>query len=226
MASTPTADGGRAGAITHLPQLLADPDDLVEVEGGADDHPMRRVTRQVAFDPTGWDPERAGKVADLFDSLAPVWHERMQPGRMDSVLDALERGGIERWGLAVELGSGTGFAPPYLVDRFARVVAVDLSLEMLRHAVTVAPRVQADAARLPLADGACDALVLVNMLLFPAEVDRVVAPGGVVVWVNSLAERTPIHLPADDVAAALPGRWGGVASRAGGGTWAVLRRRP
>ena len=67
-------------------------------------------------------------------------------------------------------------------------------------------------------------MVLVNMLLFPAEVDRVVGSGGVVVWVNSLAERTPIHLPAADVARALPGRWDGVGSRSGGGAWCVLRR--
>jgi SAM-dependent methyltransferase len=186
---------------------------------------MRKVTRQVAFDPGGWSPDRAGKVAELFDSLAPEWHERMKPGRMDSLLDALERGGIERRGLAVELGSGTGFATPYLVDRFEAVVAVDLSLEMLRRAVRSAPRVQADAAGLPLADSSCDALVLVNMLLFPTEVERVVATGGALVWVNSLAERTPIHLSADDLVAALPGSWTGVASRAGGGSWCVLRRR-
>jgi hypothetical protein len=91
--------------------------------------------------------------------------------------------------------------------------------------VRVAPRVQADAAHLPLPSGVCDALVLVNMLLFPAEVDRVVAADGVVVWVNSLAERTPIHLPAEEVAAILPGGWTGVGSRAGGGSWCVLRRR-
>ena len=224
--AAPGASSGApsAGAVVQLPQVLADP---AVLEGdGNDDHPMRKVTRQVAFDPDGWNPERAGKVGELFDSLAPEWHERMRPGRMDSLVDALDRGGIERWGRAVELGSGTGFATPYLVERFDAVVAVDLSLEMLRRAVRVAPRVQADAARLPLAAGGCDALVLVNMLLFPAEVERVVAPGGVVLWINSLAERTPIHLSADDVVAALPGRWAGVASRAGGGSWCVLRRRP
>jgi hypothetical protein len=103
---------------------------------------------------------------------------------------------------------------------------MDLSLEMLRHGTDVAPRVQADASRLPLADATVGALVLVNMLLFPAEVDRVLAPAGVMVWVNSLAERTPIFLPAEDVARALPGRWEGVASRAAGGSWCVVRRAP
>jgi hypothetical protein len=88
----------------------------------------------------------------------------------------------------------------------------------------VVARVQADASELPLADRSVSALVLVNMLLFPVEVDRVLAADGSLVWVNSLAELTPIHLSAQDVGEALPGRWEGLASRAGGGTWCVLRR--
>ena len=222
------APGLGARVITTLDILHPDPAELVGE--GNDAHPMRQVTRQVAFEPGGWTPERAAKVAALFDGLAPEWHTRIRPGEMVSLTDALERGGVDAAvaasgpGLVVELGSGTGFGTPYLCERYGRVVAVDLSLEMLRHAGAGAPRVQADAARLPLGDRTVAALVLVNTLLFPAEVERVVAPGGVVVWVNSLAERTPIHLPADDVARALPGRWDGVGSRAGGGSWCVLRR--
>jgi hypothetical protein len=81
--------------------------------------------------------------------------------------------------------------------------------------------VQADGSRLPLADGALGALILVNMFLFPAEVDRVLAPPGVVVWVNSRGPETPIHLTADEVDRALPGSWDGVSSQAGWGTWSV-----
>jgi SAM-dependent methyltransferase len=214
--------------ITTLDAVHPDPDELAGE--GNDAHPMRQVTRQVAFEPGGWTPERAAKVAALFDELAPEWHTRLSPGRMLSLTDALERGGVgaavaaSARPLVVEVGSGTGFGTPYLVERYGRVVAVDLSWEMLRHAGRATPRIQADAARLPLADGAATVLVLLNMLLFPAEVDRVVAPPGLLVWVNSLAERTPIHLPADEVAAALPGRWEGVASRAAGGSWCVLHR--
>jgi ubiquinone/menaquinone biosynthesis C-methylase UbiE len=86
-------------------------------------------------------------------------------------------------------------------------------------------RVQADAAQLPVHDGAFDAVVLINMFLFPAEVARVLAPGGAVVWVNSSGPTTPIHLTAAEVDAALPGNWDGVASHAGAGEWCVLRRR-
>ena len=82
---------------------------------------------------------------------------------------------------------------------------------------------RADAARLPFRDGAADVLVLANMLLFPAEVTRLLAPRGALVWVNSLGDRTPIHLSAEDVARALPG-FAGVASEAGWGTWCVFRK--
>ena len=99
----------------------------------------------------------------------------------------------------VELGSGTGFGTPLLVERYGRVVAMDLSLEMLRHADIGAgrgrPGSQADALAPAALDGAVAALVLVNMLLFPGGGGAGRGPGGVVVWVNSLGERTPIHLP-------------------------------
>ena len=62
------------------------------------------------------------------------------------------------------------------------------------------------------------------MLLFPVEIDRVLAPDGVLVWVNTSGEHTPIHLTAAEVERALPGAWDVVASSAGRGTWAVARR--
>ena len=68
------------------------------------------------------------------------------------------------------------------------------------------------------------AVVLINAFLFPAEVDRVLAPDGVVVWVNSSGPQTPIYLSVDDVVSRLPGSWEGVASQAGEGHWGVLRR--
>ena len=83
---------------------------------------------------------------------------------------------------------------------------------------------RADASRLPLRDSSTDALILMNMLLFPAEVERILAPAGTLVWVNSRGEQTPIHLSAEEVARALPGEWSGTAAHAGTGLWCVLRR--
>jgi hypothetical protein len=74
-----------------------------------------------------------------------------------------------------------------------------------------------------VADGAADVVVLINAFLFPAEVERVLA-SGVLVWVNSSGEDTPIHLSTREVVSSLGFPVEGVESRAGVGTWAALRR--
>ena len=77
-----------------------------------------------------------------------------------------------------------------------------------------------------LADGTIgsSAIVPINAFLFPAEVERVLSPEGVLVWVNSSGEQTPIYLSVDDLVAGLPGEWTGTSSRVGEGHWCVLRR--
>lgn len=185
---------------------------------------MQEATLEIAFDPDSWTTQRAEQMIGLFDALAPGWSQRADELRGDALEDAFARGDVPG-GLGLELGSGTGIFTPWLADRFERLVAMDISLEMLRHAPDeAAPRVCADAARLPFDDGRADALVLVNCFLFPAEIDRVLAPDGAVVWVSTIGDRTPIYLSVDEVAAALPGSWNGAASEAGWGSWAVLRR--
>jgi hypothetical protein len=190
------------------------------------DHPMRAITRAVAFEPDGWTPERQAQVVELFDALASEWNTRDVAGRELPMLDALERGlnaaPSARRTVAVELGGGTGLYSAALAQHFATLVTMDISTEMIR-LVPDGPAlpVQGDGSRLPLADRSIDALILVNMFLFPAEVDRVLAATGVVVWVNSRGPETPIHLTADEVDHALPGRWDGVSSSAGWGTWSV-----
>jgi Methyltransferase domain len=186
---------------------------------------MRKVTRQIAFDADGWTPETSAQVAELFDGLAPEWHTRAREPRLEVVADAFARGGQIGAGTWVELGSGTGLVSPWLAARCRLLVAAELSAGMIALAPPDAGRrVRADGARLPLADGAVDALVLVNAFLFPWEARRVVGPAGVVVWVNTSGEGTPIYLSADDVLAALGPGWDAVAAQAAQGTWAVARR--
>ena len=191
---------------------------------------MRIVTRQVAFEPGGWTPERRQKVGELFDGLASEWHTRHYPGRDEPLRDALARGfdGTGTTDPCLEIGSGDGNGTALLLEHFARVTALDLAREMLRKAPAVAPRVQADAAQLPFVDHSIGVAVLVNALLFPSEIDRVLARRGRIVWVNSRGDQTPIHLPASDVVAALEGatadRWDATASEAGWGTWCVVWR--
>lgn len=188
---------------------------------------MRVMTRRAAglLDPP-WDAAAAATVGGFFDTLASDWHTRSSPARTAVVVDALDRGDVGAPdGVCVEIGSGIGAYTALLAERFSAVVACDLSLEMLgRAAASAGPRVQADASALPVAAGAVTTVVLVNMFLFPAELDRVLAPEATVVWVNSSGESTPIHLTPDEVLAALPGTWRGVRARAGIGLWAVARR--
>lgn len=214
-----------AGTLRELPPL--------EVEGhvpsgiGSPDHPMRVMTRRAAgLTGSPWDAEARAEVADYFNGMAPEWHTRTAPARDAVVADALERGVADRRGdVCVELGSGIGAYTPQLARRWDRVLATEVAVEMLQRApVDVGHRVLADGAALPLQDGAADAVVLVNCFLFPDEVDRALARDGVVVWVNSSGSQTPIHLPAEEVVTALPGRWDGVQAAAGIGIWCVLWR--
>ena len=212
--------------ITHLEQVIAETSDPFPpgLTPGGPDHPMRKVTREAAFEPASWTPLAAAEVAARFDELAPEWHTRTDPARYVSLRDALDRGGSIPSGPCLEVGSGTGAATSVLAARFAHVVSVDLSLEMLRRAPAGAPRVQSDGARLPVPGGVAGAVALVNAILFPAEVDRVLMPEGALYWVNTAGPATPIYLSAEDVAAAMGPGWSGVAAVAGRGTWAVLRR--
>ena len=198
---------------------------------GTPDHPMRIATRRAAgLDAGGWTAELREEVEDFFDGLAHEWHSRSSPERTAVVLDALSRGlpfgpTAAPAGIAVEVGSGIGTYSDLLAKRFARVVAIDLSLAMLKLAPAgPARRLQADGARLPLHDSCAAAIVLINAFLFPQEVERVLSPGGALVWVNSSGEQTPIYLSVEDLVAQLPGEWTGTSSRAGEGHWCVLIR--
>jgi ubiquinone/menaquinone biosynthesis C-methylase UbiE len=104
------------------------------------------------------------------------------------------------------------------------LVCTDLSAQMLANAPDLAPRVRADASILPFPDDSFQVVMLINMILFPLEVDRVLCEGGAVLWVNTLGDQTPIHLAPHDVLSALPGDWTGRTAQAGTGLWLVARR--
>jgi len=196
---------------------------------GGPDHPMRIATRRAAgLEQGGWTGELRTEVAGFFDGLAGEWHTRTSPERTAVVRDALERGlaAVGSPGdLAVEVGSGIGTYSSLLAERFRTVLGIDLSLAMLKQApVRPAHRVQADGSMLPVGDRRASAVVLINAFLFPVEVERVLSSRGAVIWVNSSGEQTPIYLSDEDLMAALPGQWTGIASRAGMGQWCVLRR--
>lgn len=188
------------------------------------DHPMRAMTRSKAFGES-WERSDSTRVQQIFDSLAESWSENhVDPIKAAPVADALDRGDVPLDGRWLEVGSGTGAGARVLRGRVRSLICTDLAAEMLRHAPDFAPRVRADAAYLPFPDRSFDAILMINMLLFPDEMGRLLAPGGSVVWVNTLGDQTPIHLPPFDVLDALPGAWAGVTARAGTGFWLTARR--
>src|SRR3954452_11346734 len=92
-------------------------------------HPMRNVTRQIAFEPDGWTAERRAKVAELFDGLAPGWKSHLNdPQRTAPLSDAYERGEVPRGGVCLEVASGDGQNTAFLSGQHDLLVAADLSM--------------------------------------------------------------------------------------------------
>jgi SAM-dependent methyltransferase len=209
----------------HLNVLSDHPSARAPEPFAGPDHPMRLLTRAKAFGEP-WSAADAARVQKIFDGLAPAWSEsHVDPTKAAPVNDALQRGGIATDGDWLEVGSGTGAGARALAGHVGSLVCTDLAAEMLAHAPDLAPKARADASQLPFPGASFDAVLLINMLLFPAEIDRVLRPGGSVLWVNTLGDQTPIHLPAADVLEALPGEWVGRTANAGTGFWLTARRR-
>jgi SAM-dependent methyltransferase len=190
---------------------------------------MQNLTRELAFDPAGWTPERVDRIRQLFDGLAPEWHTRGGEERLRPIRDALERGGIPKGGVCVEVGSGTGLQTPPLSAHFDHVVSLDLAPKMIGlsarpDAVSLG---RADATRLPLRTSSVDVVAAINMYLFPAEYARVLRPGGRLVFVSVLGDVTPIYLPPADVVGALEPAFGechAVTALSGWGNWTVITK--
>jgi len=133
--------------------------------------------------------EKQRMVRDMFDAIAPRYDlvNRIMTFRLDvrwrrrTVRDlALPRGSR-----VLDLAAGTGDLCRDLAAAGHRPVGVDLSYGMLAAARTDAPLVEADALRLPWADGVADGVTcgfalrnFVDLGAFLHEVGRVVRPGG------------------------------------------------
>ena len=219
--------------VHYLPALLEAVGEPPEDIGSS--HPMRKITEDVADDPRSWTPAIAKQVAGFFDEMAAGWAASGNRARGQVVLeDLLTRSELPS-GLVVELGAGTGSGTVLLQQHFEHVLAGDLSAEMLKRLPEeLASRLQLDSSALPFATGSVTAVACVNMMLFADEVVRVLTSDGVLIWVNSIGERTPIYLSADRIARALAaqvadselgGSFEVTASTAHWGTWAVARRQ-
>jgi len=161
---------------------------------------------------------RPGERSVSFDRAADDY-DRTRGGlpRGERFADACEPwlAGHER---VLEIGVGTGLVARPLTDRGHVVAGVDLAPAMLARArERIGARVVvADAARLPVATGAVDAVVAVWVLhvvadpaSVVAEARRVLHPGGRLLVVPSAASHDP-----DDIAEAFAG-WAEALGRTG-----------
>jgi ubiquinone/menaquinone biosynthesis C-methylase UbiE len=170
-----------------------------------------------------------------FDWLASRWENLMGPETLVSLAAALERLDTSP-SRVLDVGTGTGAAARLVAERFpgAEVVGVDLAPAMVEEARRVLPRELAgrvrfevaDASELPVEAGAFDLVVLLNMIPFFPELERVTAPGGAVLVASSSGAETPIWTPPETLRAGLEplgfGRFEEVA--AGTGTAFLARR--
>jgi ubiquinone/menaquinone biosynthesis C-methylase UbiE len=150
-----------------------------------------------------------------FDRIAPHWdsfRDAAHLAPLEAALDALP----DEPTRALDLGTGTGAAAVAIARRWPRVevVGVDVAERMLAEARSTLPdelaeRVSfrsADAASLPFADASFDLVTLANMFPFFDELERVVAPGGAVVFSFSSGQTTPIYVPAERLRRGLAAR--------------------
>ncbi len=143
--------------------------------------------------------EDVRRQREHYDALAPLYLENLGYPHTEEYTryldDAfLEMVGSEPLGVAAELCCGQGEALRLLGRRVERGVGVDVSLEMLKAGAESGggPRsclVQADATRLPLADGSFDSVVIFGGIHHVAdrralfrEVSRILRPGGRFLW--------------------------------------------
>lgn len=126
-------------------------------------------------------------VAAAYDSqrFGGASGEHVNHRELDIVAALVPPGGV-----IADVACGTGRATALLRERGSLALALDTSFPMLLLTAEAAPgpAVQADAFRLPLRDGACDAALSMRLLFhFPdvspllAELRRVTRPGGTLV---------------------------------------------
>lgn len=161
----------------------------------------RFVTDQVVRHPWLWKVFRR-PVRSMFDRIAPEWDEYRFPDSLAPAQAALDR--LDPPRRALDLGTGTGAVALQLARRFpkAEIVGADLAPAMLVEARRkITPELEgrlrfdeADAERLPYPDEWFDLVTLANMIPFFDELDRVLAPGGSLLFAWSGGAGTPIYV--------------------------------
>jgi SAM-dependent methyltransferase len=142
---------------------------------------------------SGWHDRRAADERSgvnrfhRYYCASPGWARLVQTTLVPAVLEGTELGRR-----VLEIGPGPGLTTEVLAETAAELTAIEIDPTLARatrHRVPTARVVQADATRMPFADGTFSAVVCLTMLHhlpFPelqdrlfTEVHRVLVPGGV-----------------------------------------------
>lgn len=194
----------------------------------ADRHPSRLLLEHLIEQPGA--EEAWGELRGIYDRQADTWTQWAEtvPDYVAPVAEGLRHCPPVPW--AVELCCGTGQATPLLAAFAPRLLALDASFAMLAEGiggpspVPGARPVAADVRALPFADGSVPLLAALNGVPCVREFDRVLAPGGHVLWCTSFGAGTPLYVEPRRLADLFGPGWTGVTGRAGNGEWTVLYR--
>jgi ubiquinone/menaquinone biosynthesis C-methylase UbiE len=195
----------------------------------------RFTTNQVVRRPALWRVLRR-PMRLQFERLAPIWDSMRSPDSfapLEAALASVEPPPRR----VLDVGTGTGAAAFAVAERFpeAEIEGVDLSPEMVRRAQQKTPPAlsgrlrfaEADSENLPFADDSFDLVTLSNMIPFFDELDRVLAPGGSVVFAFSAGAATPIYVPPERLRDELGRRgYSNFAEFAAGNGTALVARKP
>lgn len=169
-------------------------------------HPARLLTRlDVAVPPLR--PLTHRVLRRQFDLLAGRWDAIRgdfpdSRAALTAALDEL----APRPRRLLDVGTGTGQAALVLLERYAdaELVGFDASPRMVERAQAKlgserARFVVADGNAMPFADDTFDLAVAMLVQPFAAELQRVLAPGGIALHVYPVGDRTPIWFPQEQL---------------------------
>jgi SAM-dependent methyltransferase len=192
---------------------------------GAATHRSRIALESILCDPddeSSWD-----LLAEFYEEAAEGWDEWVatQPWYVAPVEAGLTL--AKPADLVVEVSCGSGQATALLDAHAPVVVATDTSLSMLADAPRTLPHTRyavADVRRLPFRTGSIPLLVGLNAVPHPAELARVLAPAGQLLWCTSFGAGTPLYVEPARFCDLMGPAWEADAGRAGHGEWLLLTR--
>src|SRR5687767_8112869 len=128
--------------------------------------------------------DNSSRTTARYDGLAD-WYEGLAAPSADFSREALVELLGHSDGVCLDLGCGTGLYAEILHSSGRQVIGIDISQDQLRHAAVREPVAAADAARLPIREGALDDVAAIwvhgdldDLPAVLAEVARVLRPGG------------------------------------------------